>query len=275
MRRKVQDVIITHLHYDHGGNLDLFPRARFHLQDREMAYATGRYMGMEFFSYAYEAEDVVARVRRCTAGASCFTMATGEVAPGLTVHHIGGHTRGLQAVRVWTRVRLARAGLRMRLTIHANMIESRPFPVVAERHGNGRRVAQAARRSRARPSTSCPGHDPLVMRRYRAPRSELEGIAVRLDDRRQDSFGRYSRGGVAVARSYDIVAVGSGHNGLVAAAYLGGRRQESPGAGAQRLVRRRRGHARADGAGFPARPAFDGAHLHPGQPAARRTMSSG
>ena len=25
------------------------------------------------------------------------------------------------------------------------------------------------------------GHDPLVMRRYKAPRPELEGIAVRLD----------------------------------------------------------------------------------------------
>ena len=28
------DVIITHLHYDHVGNFDLFPNARFHLQDQ-------------------------------------------------------------------------------------------------------------------------------------------------------------------------------------------------------------------------------------------------
>jgi len=39
---KVTDVIVTHLHYDHAGNLDRLPRARFHLQDRDMAYATGR-----------------------------------------------------------------------------------------------------------------------------------------------------------------------------------------------------------------------------------------
>jgi len=32
----VQDVIITHLHYDHIGNFDLFPQAQFHLQDSEM-----------------------------------------------------------------------------------------------------------------------------------------------------------------------------------------------------------------------------------------------
>ena len=42
----IKDVIVTHLHYDHAGNLDRFPNARFHLQDREMSYATGRCMCM-------------------------------------------------------------------------------------------------------------------------------------------------------------------------------------------------------------------------------------
>ena len=37
----VEDVVLTHLHYDHAGNLDRFPNARFHIQDREMTYATG------------------------------------------------------------------------------------------------------------------------------------------------------------------------------------------------------------------------------------------
>ena len=40
----IKDIIVTHLHYDHAGNLDRFPHARFHLQDREMSYATGRCM---------------------------------------------------------------------------------------------------------------------------------------------------------------------------------------------------------------------------------------
>src|SRR4029079_19712752 len=40
----VREVVITHLHYDHVGNFDLFPRATFHLQDLEMQYATGRCM---------------------------------------------------------------------------------------------------------------------------------------------------------------------------------------------------------------------------------------
>ena len=56
---RVEDVIITHMHYDHAGNHHLFPRARFHLQDKEMFYGTGRCLthavlaaarlGLEFF----------------------------------------------------------------------------------------------------------------------------------------------------------------------------------------------------------------------------------
>jgi glyoxylase-like metal-dependent hydrolase (beta-lactamase superfamily II) len=40
----VGDVVLTHLHYDHAGNHDAFPGARYHVQDREMEYCTGRCM---------------------------------------------------------------------------------------------------------------------------------------------------------------------------------------------------------------------------------------
>lgn len=175
----VADVIITHLHYDHVGNFDLFPRARFHLQDRELAFATGRHMAHEFFSYAYELEEVVAMVRNVYAGRVEFHDGDAQVAPGLSVHHIGGHTAGLQVVRVWTRIGwlvLASDGSHY----YANMIESRPFPVVAsvtDMADGWRRVRSLA----SEPRYVVPGHDPLVMSRYCAPNSALEGIAVRLD----------------------------------------------------------------------------------------------
>ena len=34
----VKDVIISHMHYDHAGNLDMFPNARFHIQTAEVAF---------------------------------------------------------------------------------------------------------------------------------------------------------------------------------------------------------------------------------------------
>ncbi|HET9044620.1 MAG TPA: MBL fold metallo-hydrolase, partial [Burkholderiales bacterium] len=69
---EVRDVIITHLHYDHVGNFDLFPQATFHLQDLEMSYATGRHMAIGHFAYAYEVEEVVGMVRRVYQGRVAF-----------------------------------------------------------------------------------------------------------------------------------------------------------------------------------------------------------
>jgi len=174
-----ENVILTHLHYDHVGNFDLFPRARFHLQDSELAYATGRYMATEFFSYAYEVDEVVAMVRNAYAGRVEFHDGDANLAPGISVHHIGGHTKGLQAVRLWTRVGwLVLASDASHY--YANMGEGRPFPVVA----NVLDMVDGWRKLHTLvddPRHIVPGHDPLVMQRYRAPSPTLEGIAVRLD----------------------------------------------------------------------------------------------
>src|SRR5258705_6909110 len=54
----IKDVIVTHLHYDHAGNLDRFPNARFHLQDRELTYATAPCFGHGPFRHPFSGEHV-------------------------------------------------------------------------------------------------------------------------------------------------------------------------------------------------------------------------
>lgn len=175
----VKDVVITHLHYDHVGNFELFTQATFHLQDLEMRYATGRCMAVGAMRHAYELEDVVGMVRQVYAGRVRFHDGDGELAPGVTLHHVGGHTLGLQIVRVATRrgwVVLASDASHY----YANMEQKRPYPIVYNVGDmvEGWRRAQALAES---PAHVIPGHDPLVMERYPAPAEALQGAVVRLD----------------------------------------------------------------------------------------------
>ena len=175
----IQDVVITHLHYDHVGNFDLFPAATLHLQDLEMNYATGRHMARPVFNGAYEVEDVVGMVRRVYAGRVRFHDGDAEIAPGVSVHLIGGHTMGLQVVRVATRrgwVVIASDASHF----YANMEQARPFPIVYSVAD----MVQGYDRLRAladSPAHIIPGHDPLVLERYPPPDSALQGIVARLD----------------------------------------------------------------------------------------------
>jgi glyoxylase-like metal-dependent hydrolase (beta-lactamase superfamily II) len=177
---QVRDVIITHLHYDHIGNFDLFPEARFHLQDKEMAYATGRYMANAFFSHGYELDEIVAMVQNVYGGRVVFYDGDAELASGISVHHVGGHTKGLQVVRLWTRVGwLVLASDACHFAV--NMNQGQPFPIVVDvgqMVDGWQRIRQLTDDSRR----IVPGHDPIVMKLYHAPSAALEGIVVRLDE---------------------------------------------------------------------------------------------
>jgi glyoxylase-like metal-dependent hydrolase (beta-lactamase superfamily II) len=176
---RVAEVILTHMHYDHAGNLDLFPNAKFHVQDLEMEYCTGRSMCHPSLSFSFEPAHVTGMIHRIFAGRVVFHDGTAEIAPGISLHHIGGHTKGLQAVRVMTRrgwVVLASDAAHL----YAHLEQGRVFPVVynvADMLEGQRKLRELA----GSPAHIIPGHDPLVMQRYPATRPGLETIAVRLD----------------------------------------------------------------------------------------------
>lgn len=176
---KVRDVIVTHMHYDHAGSLDDFPQAKFHIQDREMAFCTGRHMCHATTRFPFEAEHVSTMVHRIFEGRAAFHDGDSEFAPGITLHRIGGHSPGLQVVKVRTRrgwVVLASDATHF----YANMEQGRAYPVVvnvAEMVEGFQTIQKLA----TSPDHVIPGHDPLVLAKYPAAASGLEGIAVRLD----------------------------------------------------------------------------------------------
>jgi glyoxylase-like metal-dependent hydrolase (beta-lactamase superfamily II) len=175
----VEDVIVTHLHYDHCGNHNAFPNARYHLQDAEAAYATGRLMSHATMRRPFEVEDVVAMVRKVFAGRVVFHDGAEEVARGLTVHKIGGHSKGLQCVRVKTRrghVVLASDATHL----YAHICGGRVFPVTYN-VGEALEGYSAMKRLADSVDHIVPGHDPAVIERYPAASPGLEGLVVRLD----------------------------------------------------------------------------------------------
>ncbi|MFI4986837.1 MAG: N-acyl homoserine lactonase family protein [Alphaproteobacteria bacterium] len=175
----VKDVVITHMHYDHAGGLDLFPNATCHIQDKEMAYTTGRCMCHGPLRHSFEPDHVAGMIRRLFDGRVRFHDGDEELAPGISLHFIGGHTMGLQAVRVRTKrgwVVLASDAAHL----YANIEEERPYPIIynlADMLAGYEKLRGLA----SSPAHLVPGHDPLVMQRYPAARKELAGIVVRLD----------------------------------------------------------------------------------------------
>ena len=175
----VEHVIITHMHYDYAGNLPLFPKATFHIQEREMSFCTGRCMCQDIFRHHFEAEDVVEMVRRLFIGRVAFCDGTQEIAPGLSVHLVGGHTDGHQVVRVHTArgwVVLAADALHF----YANLERRIPFPAFYNL-ADMLAAFDELQRLAETPEHIVPGHDPEVMARYPASSPGMEGWIARLD----------------------------------------------------------------------------------------------
>lgn len=160
----VTRLVVTHLHFDHAGGLHLFPNARLYLQAAEMAYATGPCMCHDALRMTFTGRHVCEAVMRLYAGKLTFFDGDGEVADGVTVHRIGGHSRGLQAVRVRTE-----AGWLVLASdaahFYENFLAGKPFPIVVDLEDMLKGFARLEGLASAR-RLVVPGHDPLVCRYF-------------------------------------------------------------------------------------------------------------
>ncbi len=161
---KVETVIVTHLHYDHAGGLDRYPAATFHVQAAEMAFATGPCMCDANLRAPFTAEHVCEMVRHIYSGRVIFHDGDAEVAPGVTVHRIGGHSMGLQVVRVMTETGplcLASDAAHYYENFESGLI----FPIVVNQEAM-RAGFETIQKLGGGAGRVIPGHDPLVRERF-------------------------------------------------------------------------------------------------------------
>jgi glyoxylase-like metal-dependent hydrolase (beta-lactamase superfamily II) len=158
----VEDVILTHLHYDHAGGMHHFPNARFHVQDAELAFATSRHVCDQGVRAPFDGEPVADLVRKLYADRVVFHDGDEPFAPGIHLHLAHGHTAGLQVVACETergRVVLASDAAHL----YANIVRKVPFPIFVDEADYARAQERAMELAGGSLDHLVPGHDPLVL----------------------------------------------------------------------------------------------------------------
>jgi len=172
----ITDVVTTHMHWDHAGNILDFPDSRLHVQRAELAHATGPSMCSGFLRRPYDLDQMSQWLQELYRGRVTFHRGDEEIAPGISIHHVGGHTPGMQVVRVPTargHVVLASDAVHY----YENLAAENPFPVLVSTIDYVEALHTVTKLADG-PDHIIPGHDPLVLKRFPAVRPDLNGAAA-------------------------------------------------------------------------------------------------
>jgi len=102
--RKVQHLVVTHIHFDHVGGVSLFPEAAIYVQEKEFNFWTRNPIAKRapfLMLTDLEANRLLAKLK----GTKRLKIVRGDkkILPGIELLLCPGHTLGLQTVRVNTK----------------------------------------------------------------------------------------------------------------------------------------------------------------------------
>jgi len=174
----VAQILVTHFHYDHTGNLHRFPHAELIVPEAEMAFwgePVARHA--QFWSHA-DGDDIALLLDAHRDGRTRTTGADEEVAPGIRAITVGGHSPGQQVLVVDTArgpVVLASDAVHL----YEELERRRPFGVVADLRAMYE-AYDLLRDLERDGALVVPGHDPEVARRFPAVGGDAGARALRI-----------------------------------------------------------------------------------------------
>lgn len=95
-------VVLTHAHYDHAGNLGLFPTSPVFMAEQELEFWSGRHATRAMFHHSVDDEGLALLKEISGQGRLHLSRERFEVLPGVEVVPVGGHTPGQCVVKVPT-----------------------------------------------------------------------------------------------------------------------------------------------------------------------------
>lgn len=178
-RREVSRVIVSHLHYDHVGNLDLFPEARMWVPERELSFWAGDVARHAQFSRHVDAAAISQLMTLEREGRVDRYDGAGELAPGIRAITVAGHSPGQQVFVIETAGRpvvLASDAVHL----YEELEHERPFAIVVNLVEMYDAYALLKELRRRLDAVVVPGHDPRVTERFAGLPGSPPGLAFRL-----------------------------------------------------------------------------------------------